>query len=295
MSALSEEFAAHLRSGVTTLCRCWAIARSDGVVHGFTDHDAVLEFDGISFQAATGLTATALAQSTGLSVDNAEALGALSDASISETDITAGRFDGAEVSSWLVNWRDPAQRWLQFRGNIGEIRQGGGAFTAELRGLTDRLNRPVGRVYQTPCAAVLGDARCGVDLDAPEHSVELPVETVDDLRLFSWSALPGFDPAWFERGRLTVLTGAAQGLWGTIKRDEVSGGDRRIALWEPLRGDVLPGDRVRLVVGCDKRFATCGTKFSNGLNFQGFPDIPGEDWMVAVPRSTGANTGGSRR
>ena len=29
-----------LDSGVTTLCRCWNLTRRDGVVLGFTDHDA---------------------------------------------------------------------------------------------------------------------------------------------------------------------------------------------------------------------------------------------------------------
>ena len=73
-------------------------------------------------------------QSTGLSVDNTEALGALSDAAIREADIEAGRYDGAEVRAWLVNWADVSARQLQFRGSIGELRRAGGAFEAELRG-----------------------------------------------------------------------------------------------------------------------------------------------------------------
>jgi hypothetical protein len=40
---------------------------------------------------------------------------------------------------------------------------------------------------------------------------------------------------------------------------------------------------------------TCRLKFNNLLNYRGFPDLPGEDWMMAVPRSDGANGGGSRR
>ena len=80
-----------------------------------------------------------------------------------------------------------------------------------------------------------------------------------------------------------------------IKHDRFDGGRRVIELWEPLRGDLAEGTSVRLVAGCDKRMETCRLKFNNLLNFQGFPDLPGEDWVVAVPRSTGANTGGSLR
>ena len=92
-----------------------------------------------------------------------------------------------------------------------------------------------------------------------------------------------------------MLTGQAAGLWASIKRDVTEDDARLIETWEPLRAPVLVGDQVRLIAGCDKRFETCRLKFNNLLNFQGFPDIPGEDWVMAVPRSTNPNTGGSRR
>ena len=75
---VSERFQAHLSSGHTTLARCWQVVRKDGVVLGFTDHDRDLSFDGVTYRADTGLSALSLAQSTGLSVDNTEAIGALS-------------------------------------------------------------------------------------------------------------------------------------------------------------------------------------------------------------------------
>ena len=124
---------AHLATGATTVCRAWAVVRRDGSVYGFTDHDRDLAFEGIAFLASTGLTARALQQTTGLSVDNSEALGALSDASVSEADLLAGRFDGAEVRAWLVNWASVEDRVLQFRGTFGEVSRSGGAFQAELR------------------------------------------------------------------------------------------------------------------------------------------------------------------
>ncbi|MBX9460915.1 MAG: DUF2163 domain-containing protein [Brevundimonas sp.] len=46
---------------------------------------------------------------------------------------------------------------------------------------------------------------------------------------------------------------------------------------------------------CDKRWATCRATFGNGANFQGFPDIPGDDFLTAVPVQGGRNDGGSRR
>ncbi|WP_417721219.1 DUF2163 domain-containing protein [Salipiger sp.] len=291
----APELHAHLATGLTTVARCWAITRRDGVRFGFTDHDRTLSFAGLAFRADTGLSAAALQQATGLSVDNTEATGALSDVAISEADIEAGRYDGAGVESWLVNWADVAQRRLMFRGTIGEIRRSGGAFHAELRGLTEALNRPVGRAFQKPCSAVLGDAICRMDLSEPGYFHEGAILTVEANRSFGFGALGGFDQGWFQRGRLTVLSGVAAGLSGTIKRDRLWTGGRGIDLWVPLRAPVAAGDMVRITAGCDKRFDTCRLKFNNILNFQGFPDIPEEDWIMVHPTLAKTRSGGSRR
>ncbi|WP_299693215.1 DUF2163 domain-containing protein [uncultured Tateyamaria sp.] len=295
MAGQSEAFLDHAATGLTTLCRAWAIARPDGQSFGFTDHDRDLSFDGITFRADTGLTAAALAQSTGLSVDNTEALGALSDVSVREDEIEAGRFDGAEVQAWLVNWADVDVRWLQFRGTIGEIRRSGGAFHAELRGLTEALNRPLGRIYQKPCTAVLGDGQCRFALGTPGYVFEGQPDRVIDGRIFEWDSLSGFEAAWFQRGRLDVLDGGGAGLWGSIKSDRFVDGARQIELWEPIRYEIEASATVRLVAGCDKRLETCRLKFNNILNFQGFPDLPNEDWVMAYPTQSGANSGGSLR
>ncbi|EAQ01241.1 hypothetical protein OB2597_04535 [Pseudooceanicola batsensis HTCC2597] len=293
--AFHEGLAAHLATGVTTTCHAWAIDRADGVVMGFTDHDRGLVFEGIDFRADSGLSALALQRGTGLAVDNSEAIGALTDAAIREADIDAGRFDGAGVRAWLVNWTDVAQRQLMFRGTIGEIRRAGGAFTAELRGLTEALNQPRGRVYQTPCGAVLGDAACGVDLGAPGYAAEAEVLGVEEGQRLVLPGLPDFEAGWFARGRLVVLDGAAEGLSGVVKRDVIAEGARHVDLWQALRAPLSVGDRIRIEAGCDKRMETCRYKFNNLLNYQGFPDIPGEDWMTVMPAQSGATGGGSRR
>ena len=106
---------------------------------------------------------------------------------LSEAEIDAGRFDGAELRAWLVNWADTSIRWLQFRGTLGEIQRGGGAFRADLRGLTQALNRPLGRIYQKACTAVLGDGGCRFDLDTPGYAEERAVAEVEAARAVSSS------------------------------------------------------------------------------------------------------------
>ena len=77
MRALDPDFEAHLKSGATTLCHCWAVTRRDGVVLGFTDHDRTIFFDGVSFEPETGADGAAMAASADLAVDNTEIEGAL--------------------------------------------------------------------------------------------------------------------------------------------------------------------------------------------------------------------------
>lgn len=290
---MSDALFEHLAGGVTHVCRCWAVVRGDGATFGFTDHDRDLAFEGIIFRAGTGLSAKALVQTTGLSVDNTEAVGALSDAAVTEEDIAAGRFDGAEVRAWLVDWQDVAARVLQFRGTFGELTRSGGAFTVELRGLAEALNQPQGRVYQSGCSAVLGDAACGVDLAAPGYFAERAVEEVEEGRIFRFTEFTGFDDRWFEKGRLWVLGGAAEGLVGVVKNDRLSASGRLVELWQTLGAPVAPGDPVRIEAGCDKRADTCRLKFHNLLNFRGFPHIPGDDWLVTAPARGGINDGGA--
>jgi len=282
----------HLALGVTTVCRAWLVRRRDGVAYGFADHDGDLSWDGQVFKASSGMTARVLQQTTGLSVDNSEALGALSDASVTEGDLLAGRFDGAEVRSWLVNWADVAQRVEQFRGSFGEITRVAGQFRAELRGQTEALNKPKGRVYHRGCSAILGDAACGFDLERPEFSSVAEVEQTAGVVL-RFAGLTSYAPGWFQRGRLVVQSGAATGLVGVIKADKQDGSQRVIELWAGLGVGLAVGDVVRLEAGCDKTAATCQVKFDNFLNFRGFPHIPGDDWLASYPTSSQAMDGGS--
>jgi len=286
---------AHLQSGCTTVARVWSVIRKDGVVLGFTDHDQDLTFDDVIYRADTGLSARAVQQSTGLAVDNTEALGALSAAAIREADISAGRYDGAEVLSWLVNWCNVSARKLVFRGHIGEMRRHNGAFHAELRGLTDVLNRPMGRVIQKSCSAVLGDSACGVDLNAPGMSTLALVHEVATSNRLVLSGVEGFDEGWFLRGRFHVFTGEGAGLSHAIQGDRQTGALRVIDLWEALRVDIHPGDQIRLIAGCDGTMTHCQSRFGNLLNFRGFPDVPTEDWLTAMPAQTSQRGGGSRR
>jgi uncharacterized phage protein (TIGR02218 family) len=292
MSA-KDDLLAHLASGTTTTCQCWGVMRADGLVLGFTDHDRDLTFGGVTYRAASGLTAKALQTGTGLSVDNSEAMGALSSAAISETDIAAGRFDGAEITAWMVNWANVGARMMLFRGSFGEVTRAAGAFNVELRGLTDGLNQMGGKAYVKTCTAVLGDGECRFDLGLAGYRFDVPLIGRDALGRYLFAGLSGAAEGWLERGRCAVQTGAGVGQVGLVKFDQTIDGQRTIELWSKFAIEPAAGDVLRLEAGCDKLNTTCQTKFSNFLNFRGFPLLPGEDWLISHPVSGTVNNGGS--
>jgi uncharacterized phage protein (TIGR02218 family) len=285
MKNLDPELQNHLNTGATTTCRCWKVERKDGIILGFTDHDRDLVFDEQTFLAGTGLDASALQTAHGLSVDNTEASGALSFDGISETDLIAGKYDGASVSIYLVNWQALNERHMIFNGSFGEITHGKNAFTVELRGLTEKLNKRMGRNFQKNCSAVLGGDSCRYDLSSPNARIEVNARRIENATVIFMDDLPDIEQDWFVHGTLEFLTGENAGQKLNVLGDKSVNSERRVVVNQELANPVAFGDQVVLVTGCDKTITTCRDKFQNVLNFQGFPHIPGEDWMMAIPSS----------
>lgn len=278
MRDFPEALNAHLGQTSTTTCHAWRLSRSDGVVLGFTEHDHGLEFDGTVFSAATGFRGSEVETGLGLEADAANVAGAFSDAAISADDLALGRYDGARVETFLVNWQSPADHVLLSTRELGEVRTAGPAFAVELRSLAARLDQPRGRLYSSRCDADLGDGRCGKDISAPPFRLDATIVAVTDEMTLVVSGLGDRPAGWFGNGRVRFTNGLLQGLRIDISAHAVEAGGARLDLWSPMARLPAPGDQIEVTVGCDKSFGTCRAKFDNLLNFQGFPFLPGSDF-----------------
>ena len=291
MKSLGHGLAGHLAIGATTLSWCWRIARADGAVYGFTDHDCALAFDGTTFEPESGLVASEVRSGSDLSVDAQDAEGVLSSDRITETDILDGRWDNAAVEVWRVNWQDTSQRVLLRRGAIGQIRRGRLAFVAEVRSLAHVLGQTVGRTFQATCDAALGDERCGIDLDSATFK---GTGTVTDLlrdRAFLASGIGAFADGWFSGGTVEWTSGANDGRLAEIMLHEVSSGIVTVTLLEAPVRPIAADDAFVIRAGCDKRAETCQAKFANMVNFRGYPHIPGQDAMIRYATKDGGHEG----
>lgn len=284
MKQLESGLAAHIATGATTLCWCWRLVRRDGTVQGFTDHDRDVVFDGTTFEAASGMTASEMRESVGLSVDNLEITSAVTSDSLDEEDLAAGVYDDASVEIFRVNWTAPAQRVLMRSGNLGEVKRSGIVFAAEVRGLAHRLGETKGRLFQYACDADLGDTRCGVGLANPAYRGTGAIVSVQSPRRFTVSGLSAFQDAWFTHGLLTFTSGAASGQAIEVKSHGKAGGVVTIEIWSRARLPLTPAQTFTITAGCDKRVETCQAKFANVANFRGFPDMPGNDFLTAIRR-----------
>lgn len=278
MRQIPSGLAEHLAGDATTVCQCWRVTRRDRTVLGFTEHDRDLVFAGLTYRAASGFQASDAETGAGLAAEASEIAGGFSSAAISEADLVAGRYDGARVEVFLVDWQAPSRRVLLRTGEIGEVTRAGGAFRAELRRMTHALDQVEGRIYAHRCDAVLGDARCGLDLDAAGLKGNGAIIAIIDERRLRVSGLGGYKAQHFRYGLLTFLDGANAGMSADIEDHRSASGAVELTLWLPMSLTLKPGDRFTVVAGCDKSFATCKQKFANQINFRGFPHMPGSDF-----------------
>jgi uncharacterized phage protein (TIGR02218 family) len=274
VKSLDSDLLAHYASGTTTLARLWKLTRRDGEVFGFTDHDESITYDSVTYEPSSVFDASAIDTRGELGVDNLEAQGLLDSAGITAEDVETGLWDGAAVEIVEVNYKDLTMGHNPLRvGSMGEVqRQGHLRYTAELRGLMHKLQNNIGRIIKPGCDAVLGDARCGIDLEALRVSGE--VTTATSPRLFT-TDLGG--SLTYSFGVLTWTTGLNDGRSMEVKAHTATGVlETQLAM--PYAVQV--GDEFTITPGCDKTKATCIATFDNVVNFRGFSFVPGQDQVT---------------
>jgi hypothetical protein len=353
MKTASAGMIAHLESEAQTRATLWRIVRRDAAVYTFTDHNRDIVYGGETYAAALGYRRAAITSGADLAVDETELEGLLDSASISEAELRAGVWDGAEVRIFEVNWADLTQGELKLRrGTLGEVViRDDGSFKSELRGLAQPLQQTVGAYYQAECRADLGDARCKIplrpalrqdstayalgafvrvvtasvpsgttydhegaiyecttagtsDATSPTFNLTTGATTADGSVVWTTRAgwtrpatigtvtdsvtlvlnadgIEAYADGWFEGGVAVWETGANAGAVREVIGWVQSTRTLSLLAPPPLVPEV--GDIIRIQPGCDKRKATCQTKFANYLNFRGEPFVPGALAILETP------------
>ncbi|MBV6658320.1 MAG: DUF2163 domain-containing protein [Devosiaceae bacterium] len=291
MRDLPAALQAHLESAATTLCRAVRLTLKDGTVLGFTDHDAPLTHDGTLFEPSDGMEASEQSGTLGPAPGEWDLSAALTDDRLQASDLARGAFDGASVELFLVNWAEPSSGHPLSVGKLGEVQARDGLFHAEVRGPFAAYDTVRGRVFSARCDAELGDARCTVDLTDPDHRGSGVITEIIAPNWISVDVFAHFADGHFNEGLLS--TDGSKPI--RVRRHTAEDGHARLELWHAPAAPFVLGQSVTVTVGCDKRFATCRDRFSNAVNFRGFPAMPGDDFALSYPsQADGDLDGGSR-
>lgn len=259
---------------LTGVALCWRLDRADGAGLGLTSHDRRVANDGVDYVPAPGIVPAAVTRALGLEPQSSEVTGALSSDALDEQDLALGRWDGAAVSLFAMDWNSPGADAIGLvAGELGEVSIDGDGFSAELRGPAAKLDNPVCPSTSPQCRAQFGDQKCRIDLAGRTRRATIIASDNGELTLDQ-----SLDES-FLLGRLRYMNGSNCGRSTVVIA--IEGNEIRVR--DLSRGEILPGCRVELREGCDKRFATCVQRFANAANFRGEPHLPGVDLLTRYP------------
>jgi len=261
---------------------------SPAVILGYTDHDKIITIDGISYKPSPSLQRISMNLRNNAEVSNQEFLGAWT-IDLDEDDLMNGLYDDASIDVFRADYTanytgSPVpDTIIVFRGTLGMIQWTEDGFRADVHSLMRQLQRQIGATYTAKCRHQLFSQNSPVLLgactlnaatytDTSTVSSGSPEPTKIKFVIDTPTGSPIPSDGWYANGELTWTSGLNSGASYTIK----SYISNVVTLFLPTVFTITAGDTFTIKAGCDKTFATCKNKFSNQLNFGGFPHIKPE-------------------
>lgn len=268
---------------VLTLGTCIKIVLQNGKKLGFTTHTSNVRFieepDLVYY--SKGFTPTAVSKNSEMSVDNADGQMIIDNINVLESDLESGIYNNAYYELWDFDWTlktngyySYADRLKEINGTIGEVKRDKLQYTTEYRSLAQYLAITIIDLYKASCNATFGDARCGKDLTSLTFTDS--IGAVVRSNQFIVNTLSQADN-YYNNGIVEFLTGANAGKKYKIKSWNLS--TKTIILQMPSYYAISVGDTTKFTAGCNKDKADCKNKFNNYINYRGFMEIPGLDFI----------------
>ena len=193
--------------------------------------------------------------------------------------IQQGIFDGAQLTMSSCYWPQqayinplvPTGAIIEFVGRCGDMIPSRTRVTVNANSHTELLDQNMPRnVYQAGCLNTLYDSAC--TLNQASFAVNGSIVgsgSSQSIVFASMSQATGY----FDLGKIKFTSGALNGLTTSVK-SYTKGTPGPIAFNIPMPTAPANGDTFTIYPGCDKTSTTCTNKFSNFVNFRGFPTIP---------------------
>lgn len=266
-----------MNAEVLHLCTCWRIRRTDEIVVLVTDHDSDVIIDGDRYSPVGGFNNSASVAEANLKERSRDIQGIVTSDAITHEDLRKGIYRDAQVTEIVYDWLNGTEvrrrKWW-----IQDITRSSEDWSASVTGVTSWLQRPNGRVYGRTCDFRLGDVFCRVDIESFKFTGSV-TSIVTPYRAF------GIDVTqidhYFSAGVVKFTSGSLMGTKHEIKNHASD----TVELWLNTPLNLTVGDEFEIEAGCDGTFETCKSKFDNGLNYGGFPTIPGTSKLYKTPNA----------
>jgi len=287
MKPTTPELNALLASGQYIVADLYEFTLIDGTVLYFTSGDQDITTGGHTYSAGgdTGPYFSGpdggrpkIKWKRGLQVDNLVFDVMPKDGELNGVGILAaiqqGRFDGGTLilsRAYMSTYGTVVGVVTLFTGRIAEIVCGRIFARVTVNSFLELLDQNMPRnLYQAPCLNTLFDTSCTVNRASHANNGVITSGSTQ-IQLNTTSLAQG--TGYFDLGSIVFTSGANENIWRTVKT-YTYGGTSTISLISPF--PVLPdtGDAFTIYPGCDKKQATCNSKFSNLPNFRGMPYVP---------------------
>ncbi len=276
-----------INSQMPTLATLVKVTRTDGQVFGFTSCDRDLTVAGVFYERQSAISPSVIQNTVGSGVDNSEFGGLLDSNRITTTDILAGVWDNAVMEMAICDYTTPANgKMIVMTGTMGEVTIQDGQYTAEFRSLMQRLQQEIIDLTQATCrVAAFGDFQCAAGGLIGTHPLSFYqragltiASIVTQASVFHVAVTDS--TGFFDYGKITMTSGANNGISREVKSSPVSAGTATITVQEAFPFALVIGDTLTLESGCDRLYSTCVNKFQNQVNVRAEPSVPGTDQLL---------------
>ena len=271
---------------------CWKATPKSGTILYLTGHSTLITLDGVQYSPMGGTDPSTARRQGALKEHDREFRGVITSDKIKDEDLRAGRWDGALVEEFVVDWGAPSipNGWIRKAAYyIADLTHDGAIWRASTVGLVRWLQGPQGDIYGRHCRHELGVTKpdgdgCPVILSSVTLTGVSPTGFGDGgrrLQIRGGAVSGTYVDGWFAGGKFAVTSGANVGQIRDVKT--YTQATREFELQNPLPFAMATSDTFSVSFGCDKRVTTCKTKFNvfvagNG----GFDTMPGTDGILGI-------------
>lgn len=258
------------------ICHYVKLTLSDASVIALTNHDVKFDLDGATYLPSPAVESVRYVSTLGSQINSQRIFATLYEGILTQASVQGGEYDDAVVEAGWIAWNiSPKERMVVHTGLVSRIDYDDTGIDLEVLDNLKLLQTNFGRIYSTQDPFTFGDAQFALSEGSWTDSGQIDTITFNRFA-FTATGDASFESRannYYTYGKITFTNGNNNGKSTEVKVFETVGSDIVIELIRPTPYSMTVGDTFDIVAGYDGSFNQCKNKFSNGVNFGGFPHV----------------------